>query len=132
MYRMTKVHWIEAAHSLPHLRNLDGSPHKCAQLHGHSYKIVITLRTGELDADGMIIDFGLLAAFFDQFDHKHLNDLFAPTTAENFCKVLWDGLDAAVLRKLNDGTPKNRQVFIEKIELWEGGKGSNVVTMSER
>ena len=53
-YRLTVRRHFSAAH---HLRDYDG---KCAHLHGHNYKIEITVTGDELDDCGMLMDFGQL------------------------------------------------------------------------
>jgi 6-pyruvoyltetrahydropterin/6-carboxytetrahydropterin synthase len=56
---------------------LTGLPegHKCARLHGHNYTVTLTL-CGELDAAGMVLDYGEMAPFRayldDRLDHRHL------------------------------------------------------------
>jgi 6-pyruvoyltetrahydropterin/6-carboxytetrahydropterin synthase len=70
-----KVFQIEAAHRLPHVP----AGHKCARLHGHSFRIEVHVQ-GELDpALGWVMDFAdLKAAFaplFEQLDHRYLNDI---------------------------------------------------------
>lgn len=59
---------------------------KCANLHGHSYGLSVTV-TGTVNADGIVVDFAdLKAAVFtyvlDYYDHAHLNDLLPNPTAE--------------------------------------------------
>lgn len=66
---------IEAAHRLPNVPE----GHKCARLHGHSFRIAIHVE-GPLDAHlGWVIDYAeIKAAFdpiFDQLDHRYLNDI---------------------------------------------------------
>lgn len=84
---VTKIFGFEAAHNLPHY---DGA---CHQLHGHSYKLHVTV-TGDVIEDtanpkcGMIIDFKDLKAvvkehIIDRYDHSNLNDHFFNPTAEN-------------------------------------------------
>lgn len=70
-----KIFQIEAAHRLPNVP----PGHKCARLHGHSFKIEIHLR-GEPDPTlGWVMDFGNVKAAFaplyDQLDHHYLNDI---------------------------------------------------------
>lgn len=70
-----KVFQIEAAHRLPNVP----AGHKCARLHGHSFRIEVHVQ-GELDpALGWVMDFAdLKAAFaplFEQLDHRYLNDI---------------------------------------------------------
>ena len=66
---------FEAAHRLPKVPE----GHKCARLHGHSYKIELAV-AGPVDANtGWFIDFATLyeawAPLHDQLDHYYLNDV---------------------------------------------------------
>ena len=85
---------------------------KCARLHGHSYRLDVTVR-GELREDGaesgMVMDFAELEAIvgpevIDRLDHRHLNDVVENPTCERI--LLWiaaglaprlPGLDELVL-----------------------------------
>lgn len=78
---------FEASHRLP---NHDG---KCARLHGHSWKGIITVAGDELLGGakaGMLIDYGDLSTAIkpiveNYLDHYHLNDsleLLNPTSEE--------------------------------------------------
>jgi 6-pyruvoyltetrahydropterin/6-carboxytetrahydropterin synthase len=71
---------FEAAHQLPWHAG------KCRQLHGHGYRLEVTV-TGPLTDDGIVIDFADLAAVvrrdvIDVYDHSYLNDLIDNPTAE--------------------------------------------------
>ena len=77
---------------------LKGYPGKCSQLHGHTWKVEVTLMGNELDAVGLLVDFRKvkkdLETFLDTLDHKHLNDLptFAnmnPST-ENLARYIFE------------------------------------------
>jgi 6-pyruvoyltetrahydropterin/6-carboxytetrahydropterin synthase len=70
-----KVFQIEAAHRLPNVP----AGHKCARLHGHSFRIEVHVE-GEPDpALGWVMDFAeVKAAFaplFEQLDHQYLNEI---------------------------------------------------------
>lgn len=70
-----KIFHIEAAHRLPHVPE----GHKCARLHGHSFRVEIHVG-GEPDAHtGWIMDYAdIKAAFaplYDQLDHHYLNEI---------------------------------------------------------
>ncbi len=85
---------FEAAHRLPHVPE----GHKCARLHGHSFRIAIYLR-GEVGAHtGWIIDFGdvdeAFQPIFDQLDHHYLNEIdgLANPTSELLARWIWDRL----------------------------------------
>ena len=59
-----------------HLRDYPGD---CEHLHGHNWKVEVTVRATELDELGMGIDFKVLKKevnkVIDQLDHQNLNDL---------------------------------------------------------
>ncbi len=70
--------------------------HKCGQLHGHNYSVILELRSHELNEVGFVRDFGDLKPFGDyieqQLDHRHLNDALPDhmnPTAENLARHLY-------------------------------------------
>lgn len=85
---------FEAAHRLPHVP--DG--HKCARLHGHSYRVQVHV-AGDVDpASGWVMDFGDIKRAFrplhEQLDHYYLNDVagLENPTSENLARWIWDRL----------------------------------------
>lgn len=85
---------FEAAHRLPNVP----AQHKCARLHGHSFRIRITV-SGEVGADsGWVMDFADIAAAFDpiyrQLDHYYLNEIdgLENPTSENIAHWIWTRL----------------------------------------
>ena len=73
----------------------------CNRRHGHRYTVRIVASAEEL-LYGMVVDFNLLKAVVDEFDHRDLNELAdfkgtgLQTTAENICIVLARKLQAVV------------------------------------
>ena len=80
MYYVSKKLEIAASHHLT-----TEPPTKCSRLHGHNYKVEIFCRSEELDANGMVTDFGLIKArVYDMLDHRDLNEVlpFNPTCVQ--------------------------------------------------
>ncbi|WP_094602935.1 hypothetical protein SPSIL_025700 [Sporomusa silvacetica DSM 10669] len=94
MYELTILAEFEAAHQLPDY------PGKCCRLHGHNWKVEVTVAGHELNHLGMVMDFKDLKAevgkVIDMLDHYFLNDLPAfktmNPTAENIAKYIYDSL----------------------------------------
>lgn len=89
--RLSREFTFEAAHRLPNVP----AGHKCARLHGHSFKIEL-LCEGPVDPHtGWLMDFAEIKAAFDplhqQLDHNYLNDIegLENPTAENLARWIW-------------------------------------------
>ena len=70
---------------------------KCERLHGHSYRLAVTVE-GEIGENDMVIDFGVLKRIvvrrvIDRLDHHHLNELFENPSAERVCEWIWEQLE---------------------------------------
>ncbi len=99
-----RVFHIEAAHRLPNVP----ADHKCARLHGHSFRVEVHV-TGEVDPDsGWVQDFADIRAAFEavneQLDHHYLNDVpgLENPTSENLAVWIWNQLlpDLPMLSKI--------------------------------
>lgn len=83
---------FEAAHELP------GHPGACRDMHGHSYKLMVSVER-EIDPDsGMAMDFADLKQLVrrevvDHVDHKLLNELLENPTAEMIAVWIWQRLE---------------------------------------
>ena len=92
---VTRSFRFEAAHQLPWH---DGA---CRNLHGHSYRLEVTVE-GPIGEQGMVIDFADLKAavnakVIDRYDHRYLNDLLDNPTAELLATEIWKAVEAADL-----------------------------------
>ncbi len=83
---------IESAHRLPHVP----LGHKCARVHGHSFRIELYLR-GPVDSHaGWVMDFADVKAAFEptyaRLDHHYLNDIpgLENPTSENLARWIWE------------------------------------------
>lgn len=112
MYHLTIHTHFAAAHNLI---NYQGD---CENLHGHNWKVEVTVAASKLDKAGLGIDFKILKAetkkVLDQLDHKYLNDVEPfrenSPSSENIARFLFTQLTAS----LNDGNVK-----VEKVNVWE-------------
>lgn len=72
MFEITKDFSFDAAHRLNGLS--DG--HKCARIHGHSYRVRVQLASPGLDPPGFVLDYADLSPFRTwldgQWDHRWL------------------------------------------------------------
>ena len=91
---LTREFNFEAAHRLPNVP----PDHKCHRMHGHSYRVVVTVQ-GEVEPGaGWLIDFAELdarcAPVRAALDHRILNDVegLANATCENLTRWIYDRL----------------------------------------
>ena len=98
MYKLVVKSTFSAAHRLVN------HPGVCARIHGHNWKIKVTVGAEKLDENGMVIDLVELEQSIDdcvkQFDHRVINDV-SPfdrinPTSENIAKYLYDFIAARI------------------------------------
>src|SRR5687767_3337654 len=95
---------FEAAHQLP------WHPGKCQRLHGHSYRLEVTVE-GAIGGRGIVVDLADISEVverdvIERFDHTYLNDLLDNPTAELIAHEIWKAIEAADLA-------------VSHIRLWE-------------
>lgn len=89
--KLFKEFTFEAAHKLP----MVPKDHKCFNLHGHSFKVKITIE-GEVNEMGWVMDFSIVKKIckpiIDELDHKYLNEIegLHNPTSENIAIWLWN------------------------------------------
>jgi len=89
---------FEAAHRLPNLP----AEHKCARLHGHSFRVELHV-DGPVDRElGWVVDFGdikrAFKACYDMLDHRYLNELegLENPTSEILAAWIWDRVESGL------------------------------------
>jgi 6-pyruvoyltetrahydropterin/6-carboxytetrahydropterin synthase len=100
---------------------LRGYRGKCENMHGHNYKVRVTLAGEALDEIGLLYDFKHLKAVtnevIDRLDHHYLNELEPfrqiNPSAENMAKYFYDEIKARLL-EVADG-----RVRIKHVKIWE-------------
>ncbi|HYD53657.1 MAG TPA: 6-carboxytetrahydropterin synthase QueD [Gemmatimonadaceae bacterium] len=82
---------LEAAHRLPNVP----AGHKCARLHGHSFRVAIHVEGPVRAHEGWVMDFADLKAAFqpihERLDHHYLNEIegLENPTSENLARWIW-------------------------------------------
>ncbi len=98
------------------LRNYKG---KCENVHGHNYRVQVTVQGEHLDANGLLVDFlelkRLMDGVVEYLDHRFINDLPPFTelnpSAENIAKYFHD--------EMSGGMTQDVAVRISEVKVWE-------------
>jgi len=120
MYKLKIKTHFDAAHTLFNTESLVDK--KCAELHGHRWKVEIIIETSNTK-DGMVIDFSKIKDIIDKFDHKNLNDIIKINpTSENIARIIYEEVKAEIYQNLGD--------FTLEVTVWETPNAS--ITYDER
>lgn len=95
MFEVEIISSFAAAHRL---RQYKG---KCERLHGHNYRVHVTVRDSSPKSDGMVIDFGDLKTttndIIEKLDHRLVNEIRPfdqiEPSAENLAKFIFDEIE---------------------------------------
>jgi 6-pyruvoyltetrahydropterin/6-carboxytetrahydropterin synthase len=112
MYEVTIIKSFSAAHLLAEIGG------KCEELHGHNFKVEVTVAAKELNSNGLLIDFRFLKKVLDEIleniDHKYLNTLTyfngMNPSAENISKYICEEMELKI---------KMAGVNVVRIKIWE-------------
>ena len=112
MYEITVLSHFSAAHRLRYLHG------KCEELHGHNWKIEVSLSSDRLNKEGVVIDFHALKQKLEKIlkplDHTYLNDLpyFSgeEPSSENIAKHIFDKLKTDL---------KGHRANLKRVTAWE-------------
>ncbi len=95
---------------------------KCENVHGHNYRVQVSLEGEQLNSAGLLIDFvevkSLLRAVVERLDHKYLNDIppfdVLNPSAENMARYFYEEM-AKSLAASDTEVP----VRVARVKLWE-------------
>jgi 6-pyruvoyltetrahydropterin/6-carboxytetrahydropterin synthase len=118
MFELRVEHSFPAGHAL---RDYDG---KCANVHGHNYRVQAVVRGGRLNPAGLLLDFGdlkkELRAICEEMDHQFLNDLpaFAERnpSAENMALHVYERLEEALRGRLSAAGAALAEVSVQETD----------------
>jgi 6-pyruvoyltetrahydropterin/6-carboxytetrahydropterin synthase len=112
MFEISVEHTFAAGHAL---REYKG---KCENVHGHNYKVRVTIAGDKLNAAGLLMDFVDLRAqikkFIERLDHRFLNDIppfdKLNPSAENLAKYICDEIEPQA---------RNQGLRVDGVTVWE-------------
>ena len=112
MYEITVHSHFSGANRLRYLHG------KCEELHGHNWKVEVSVVSNRLGKEGVVIDFGILKQKVEKvlkpLDHTYLNDLSyfsgIEPSSENIAKYIFDRLKTEL---------KGYQRNLKKVTAWE-------------
>ena len=118
MFEVSVEQTFAAAHFL---RDHGGS---CERLHGHNYRVVVTVVGPTLDGNGLLMDFAelkrMVKDMIGRLDHRFLNeippfDVLNPST-ENVARHFCDEIGMRL--------PEECRVRVGEVKVWETGTNS--------
>jgi len=120
MFDVSLERTFAAGHAL---RNYKGS---CEDVHGHNFRVRVTVSGEQLDSTGLLVDFLELKSLIDgviaYLDHKFINDLppfdKINPSAENLAKYFYD--------RVSVGMKNDVPVRISEVCVWETDTSSAV------
>jgi len=120
MFEVTVEQTFAAGHAL---RNYHG---KCEDVHGHNYRVRVTVEGEQLDATGLLVDFldvnRLITGAVGYLDHRFINDLKPfdeiNPSAENIAKYFYE--------QVSSGLTNEVPVRISAVQVWETDTSSAV------
>jgi 6-pyruvoyltetrahydropterin/6-carboxytetrahydropterin synthase len=116
MFEVSVEHSFAAGHALRHYKG------KCENVHGHNYKIQVTIAGDKLNSIGLLVDFvdlkRILRAASERLDHQFINDIEPFTelnpSAENMAKYFYDEMSKGIA-----ATTPEVPVVVSKVKVWE-------------
>ena len=90
---------------------------KCENVHGHNYRVQVTVEGEELQHNGLLVDFAelkrALRSVSDRLDHQWINDMPPFTelnpSAENIAKYIYEEVSALL----------GKSAQLQQVRVWE-------------
>ena len=112
MFEISVEETFAAGHALRHYHG------KCEKVHGHNYKVQVTIEGEALDETGLLVDFTelkrVLHSVVDRLDHEFLNDVppfdKLNPSAENMARFFHEEMTRGI---------RSSGVRVSSVKLWE-------------
>ncbi len=123
MFHLSIITSFAAAHNLLHYQG------DCENLHGHNWKVEVTVSAEDLDKSGLGIDFKILKKHtrevMNYLDHKYLNDLDAfkdiSPSSEQIARFIFEQIEKSL---------QEYEVIVQKVTVWESDNAYAAYTRS--
>ncbi|MFO7811869.1 MAG: 6-carboxytetrahydropterin synthase QueD [Pelovirga sp.] len=123
MFHLSIITSFAAAHNLLHYQG------DCENLHGHNWKVEVTVSAEDLDKSGLGIDFKILKKHtrevMNYLDHKYLNDLDAfkdiSPSSEQIARFIFEQIEKSL---------QAYEVIVQKVTVWESDNAYAAYTRS--
>jgi 6-pyruvoyltetrahydropterin/6-carboxytetrahydropterin synthase len=120
MFEVAVEQTFAAGHAL---RNYRG---KCENVHGHNYRVRITVQGDRLDSTGLLVDFShlsqLIGGAVEYLDHRFINDLppfdQLNPSAENIARYFFE--------RVSSGLESVTGAQVSAVQVWETDTSSAV------
>ena len=117
MFEITVYSHFAGAHRLRYLRG------RCEKLHGHNWKIEVSVVSNRLNREGIVLDFGILKQKVEQvvktLDHTYLNELpyfvKIEPSSENIARYIFKKMEKEVSRY---------RAKLKRVTAWESDTSS--------
>jgi 6-pyruvoyltetrahydropterin/6-carboxytetrahydropterin synthase len=113
MFEVSVEETFAAGHALRGYRG------KCENVHGHNYRVRVTIQGEQLDSAGLLVDFvelkSTLRAIIERLDHTFLNDVppfdKLNPSAENMARYFYE--------EMTQGLAGDNTVRVAEMKIWE-------------
>jgi 6-pyruvoyltetrahydropterin/6-carboxytetrahydropterin synthase len=115
MFEVAVEQTFAAGHAL---RNYHG---KCENVHGHNYRLLVTVRGEKLDDTGLLVDFielkRVTREIIERLDHQFINDIppfdVLNPSAENIARYFYEEISKGI------GAGVRIPVQVFEVKVWE-------------
>jgi 6-pyruvoyltetrahydropterin/6-carboxytetrahydropterin synthase len=116
MFEVSVEETFAAGHAL---RNYHG---KCENVHGHNYRVRISIEGESLNRAGLLVDFvelkGVMRGIIEKLDHRFLNDVppfdELNPSAENMARYFFEEMASRLA-----GDARENPVRVTEVKIWE-------------